>query len=164
MYLIDDDLRPDIHNLDIREILLVCLAVKSLIDLLVIADPVPEIESRSLWIGSLIIWRRRLDLEDVRHDQVLVITTRLDEQCLDVMLLAFVVYPAAPVLGGIGRVEDCDCSVFLLEPFDHIIESSLCCRASHPLSLAIVRIEEVGSGLRGIISSIGAYVEDLCVD
>lgn len=70
--LINDDGRPDIDEFDVGEVLLVI--VNGLIDLLVIANAVTEIESSNFRVLPLVVRRRCLDFQDVVHDQVFVIT------------------------------------------------------------------------------------------
>lgn len=78
MDLVDDDLGTNIHNLDICEVFLVATPINGLVDLLIVADAIPKIERRSLGVGTLVVGRSGLDLEDIGHDQPLIVTARLD--------------------------------------------------------------------------------------
>jgi hypothetical protein len=51
-----------------------------------------------------------------------------------------------------------------VEPFDHVIDSRLRSSATHSLAFSIARVEEVGGGVRGVVSSVVAYIEDLSID
>lgn len=162
--LVDDDLSANIHNLDICEVLLVAIRIDGLIDLLVVADAIPKVERRSLGIGALVVGRGGLDLEDVGHDQRLVVAAGLDKQRIDALLGALVVDPAAAHTCRVGGVEDGDGALTATEPLQHVSEGSLSCCTAHLLAGWVVGVEEVGGWLRGVGAAVGADVEDLCLD
>lgn len=69
--LVDDDKRAHIDQLDVGVVLLVL--IDRLIDFFVVADAIAEIFCSGFRVLTLIIWRRRLDFEDVVHDEALII-------------------------------------------------------------------------------------------
>lgn len=162
--LVDDDLGANIHNLDIRQVLLVAIRIDGLIDLLVVADAIPKVERRSLGIGALVVGRGGLDLEDIGHDERLVVAAGLDKQRVDSFPGALVIDPAAAHASRVGGVEDGDGALTAAEPLQHVIKGSLSCCAAHLLACWVVGVEEVGGWLRGIGAAVGADVEDSRVD
>jgi hypothetical protein len=162
--LVDDDLSTNIHNLDICEVLLVALRIYGLIDLLVVADAIPKVEGRSLGIGALVVGRGGLDLEDVGHDERLVVAAGLDIQRVDALLGALVVDPASAHACRVRGVEDGNGALTASEPLQHVSESSLSRCTAHLLARWVVGVEEVGGRLWGVGAAVGANIEDLCLD
>ena len=68
---IDDDLLAHVDQLDVCQILLVL--VDGLVDLFVIPNAVPKVLCGLFWILAFVVGRGSLDLEDVGHDQSLVV-------------------------------------------------------------------------------------------
>jgi hypothetical protein len=156
-----NNLLSHIHNFQVREIALVL--INCLINPLIIPYAVSEILRSFLWIYALVVGGGSLDLEDVAHDEVLVIALALNEQCLDTLFVTSILDPASAFFGTIGGVEDRNHAAFV-EPLDHVSDSRLSSSATHALAFSIVLVEEIGGGLRGIVSSVAAYVEDLSID
>ena len=74
LYAVDYDLGADIHDLEICEVVLVAILVNGLIDLLIHLDPLAEVQGGHFRILILIIGASSLDVADVGHYQVLVVT------------------------------------------------------------------------------------------
>jgi len=89
---VDDDLFAHVDQLDVSEIFLVL--VDGLVDLFVIADPIPKIFCGLFRILTFVVGRTGLDLEDVGHDQSLIVTLGLDVDGVDIVGRAFLIYPA----------------------------------------------------------------------
>lgn len=158
--LVNDDGGADVDQLNIGVLLLVI--IDGLINLLVVADALAEVESGQLGVLPLVIRRGGLDFEDIGHDEILVIADRLDEEGLDIGIATLLVYPLATLLGGVCRVEDGD-NAFLrviVEPIDHIGDGHLGGGSAHALAFFIVGVEEGGLGLGGVAAAIGSDVED----
>lgn len=158
---VDDTLLADIHKLQICQVIL--RLVNSLVDLLIIGDTVTEILCSLLGVHSDVVWGGCLDFQDIAHDKVLVVALGLDIHGLNTGLVTFCLDPAAARLGRVSSIEDCNDSA-ILEPDEHVRHSSLSRSTSHSLSFAITSIEEVCSGLRGVIATVVSNVEDLRVN
>lgn len=158
-----DDLASDIQDLEVGVFALVAIAVNGLVDLFVVPDPVPEVEGSLLGVLALVVGARSFDVADVGHDHVLVVALGLDKEDLNVLTCTDVSHPLPPVLGGVCCVEDSNHAA-LLEPIQHVGYGSLSGGLPSTLALGVVRVEEVGRGLRGVMSAVVAHVEGLGVD
>ena len=74
--LIDDHLAANINQLHIGKIPLIL--IDRLVDLLIVPYPVSKILGCHLWILALVVWRCSFDLDNIRHNQLLIVTLRLD--------------------------------------------------------------------------------------
>lgn len=72
--------------------------------------------------------------------------------------------PLSSAFGRVCGVEEGDFVLFVLEPVEHIDNSSLCCCATCLFSLGIVDIKELGVWMRIVSSPIGAHVEHFGLD
>lgn len=99
---IDDDLFANVDQLHIRHVLLIL--VNRLVHLFVIADPVAKVLRSHIGILTLVVWRGGLDLEDVRHDQRLVVTFRLDVNGPDIVAFALLMNPTPSSFAGVGGI------------------------------------------------------------
>jgi hypothetical protein len=154
---IDNNLLPDIHNLQIREVILIF--INCLVNLLVIANAIAEILRSLLWVLANVVGRGGLDFEDVAHDQLFIVALTLYEERLDSLFLAALLDPAAARLRAVGGVEDGD-DAARLEPGYHVVDSCFRGRTAHALSLHIIDVEEVGGRMGVVVSAVAAYVED----
>ena len=75
--LIDDYGRANVDELDVGVILLAI--INSLINQLVVANAGAEILGSNFGILAPVVRRRRLDLADVVHDDLFIITQRFDK-------------------------------------------------------------------------------------
>ena len=158
---IDNDLLADVHDLQIGQMALVL--INGLVHLLVIPDALYEVRRSTFRVLALVVGGRGLDLEDVAHDQGLVVTFRLDEERLHPLGITPLLDPASALLGGVGRVEDPnDPSVG--EPIQHIRHRRFGRRPAHSFALLIRGVEEIGAGLGGVLPSVVAHVEDHRID
>jgi hypothetical protein len=158
---VDDALFANIQDLQIRQVTLVL--ANCLVDLLVVANTVAEVLGCLLGVLALIVGGCGLDLEDIAHNQVLIIALAFDKKGLNAFGVATILDPSTALLRGVGRIQDGNDST-CLEPGNHIRDSCLGCCAAHPLPLDIVGIKEVCSRLRSILSTIIAHIEDLRID
>lgn len=99
---VDDDLAADVDKFNIRQVFLIL--VDRLIDLLVVSNPVTKVLSSDFWVQAFVIRTGSLDLEDIGHDQVLVIAFRFDEDGLDIIGRTTLTDPTTADLGRIGSV------------------------------------------------------------
>jgi hypothetical protein len=157
---VDDDLLANVHDLEVGVVILVTVLIDALVNLLVVANAVTEVESSLIWVLALVVWAGRLDVADVAHNEGLLVAFRLDEHDFDTLLGNSVHHPLATLFGAICRIEDADYAA-LSEPGQHIGHCSL--RGSPALSLAlgIVGVEEIGCRLRGIGAAVVAHVKRL---
>jgi hypothetical protein len=158
---IDDNLFANVHDLQIRNITLVC--IDGLINLLIVPDSVSEISSRRLGIQTLIIRGCGLHLENVAHDEILVVAFRLYKQCFDSLSITTLLNPTSALFCRVCSIQNSDDSS-LLEPVQHVCDGGFGGSAAHSLTLNIGGIEEIGCGLGSIISAVVSYVEDLRID
>lgn len=158
LYLVDDDSRTDVDELDVGVRLLI--VVDGFVGLFVVANAVAEVHSRQLRVLALIVRRGSLDFEDVVHDEILVIADGLDEESLDVSLAAPLVDPLAAFLGRVGGVQDSDYTLAGFEPAKHVSHGSLCGGPAHTLAFFIVGIEEGCSWLGCVVAAVATNVED----
>lgn len=155
---VDDDLLPHVHNLEEGQILLVAVFVERLVHLFVVAYAIAEVESGRFGILALVIGTGGLDVANVHHDHVLVVTLGLNKDDLNVILRHDVEYPFAPFFCAVGGIEDTDDSA-LLKPPEHVGYRGLSGSAALALSLLVVGIEEVGRRLGSICASVVADIE-----
>ena len=101
---VDDNMLAHVHDLQVRQMALVL--VDSLIHLLIVADALPEVLRRRVGVQAAVVRGGGLDLEDVAHDESLVVALGLHKQRLNALIIAALLDPAAALLGGVGRVED----------------------------------------------------------
>ena len=159
---IDDALLANVHNLEVCEIVLG--VINCLVDLLIVANAVSEILGSLLGVLANVVWRSGLDLKNVAHNEIFIVALALNKQCLNSLLVAALLDPAASLLGAVGGIEDGNDSVLLLEPENHIVDGSLSSCTSHSFTFGIIDIEEIGGGLSSALASVVAYVEDLGID
>jgi len=158
---IDDDLLANIHDLQVGQIVL--LLVDGLVNLLVIANALSKVLDSRLGILTLVIGGCSLDFEDVAHDDVLVVALRLDEESLYALCITSFLDPASACLCRVRSIEDPN-DASLCEPLQHVRHSSFGSRSAHPLTLRVALVKEVGSGLRGVLASVIAHIEDHRID
>lgn len=120
LYPIDDDLTPHIDDLAVGHIALVL--IQRLVHPLIHAYPLPEILRRLFGVLTLVVRTRRLDFEDIAHDDVLFIALALDENSLDILAVTALFDPTPPVFGGVRGIEDRDEVSRRAEPFAHIVD------------------------------------------
>ena len=155
---VNNDLFPNVHNLEEGQILLVAVLVERLVHLFVVAYAIAEVESGLFGILPLVIGAGGLDVANVHHDQVLVVALGLNKDDLNVILAHDVENPFAPLFRAVGGIEDTDYSAFLKPP-EHVGYCGLGSSAALALSLLVVSVEEVGRRLRGICASVVANIE-----
>lgn len=73
--------------------------------------------------------------------------------------LAAFVNPSAAGFGRIGGIQYSNDSLTRIEPLDHICDGGFCCGVSTTFTFLITSIEEIGGGVRCVISAIRANVE-----
>ncbi len=159
---VDNDPLPNIDELDISQIGLVF--ADGLIDPLVVANAVEEVLGSRLRVLTDVIWRCSLDLEDVRHDDTLVIADGFDEDRLEAFLEATFLDPATTRFGGVGSIENGNHSFFILEPFEHISDSCLRSGSPESFALGVAGIEELGRRAGGVAAPILPDVECFSID
>lgn len=157
---VDDDLLAHVHELEVGVFVLITIAVNGLVNLLVHLDAIAEVLRRILGILTAVVRASRLDITNVGHDEILVIALALDKDDLDAMTGASLQHPLATLLCRVGSIKDTD-NTTGPEPGEHVGNSGLGSLASFPLTLRVVHVKEVGSGLRGIIATVVADIEDL---
>ena len=157
---VDDDPSSDVDDLDVGEVRLV-LRVERLIHLFVVPDAIAKVLGRFLRVLPLVVWRRGLDLEDVGHDEGLIIALGLDEQGLDVGGVEALLDPSPPGLDGVRCIQNGDDSLASVEPFDHVLHRCLGGGVPQPFALRVALVEEVCRGLRGIQSPVRSHIEVL---
>lgn len=157
---IDDDLLAKVHDLQVGILVFITVLVQSDVCLLIFAYAVEKVMRSGLGILTAVVGASRLDVADVRHDDILVIALTFDKQDFDAIFRTDVVDPFATLLGRIGSIEYSDNSSSA-EPSEHVGNGSFCCSTTLPLALGIVGVEEVGCGLWRIAAPIVAYVESL---
>ena len=157
---IDDDLLAHVHELEISVLILVTIVVNRFVDLLIHLDAVAEILGRLLGILATVVGTGRFDVADVGHDELLVITLALYKEDLDSMVLKSVHNPFAALLCRVSGIKDAD-DTPRLKPSEHVVDSSLGSLATFAFTFGIVHVEEVSSGLRSIMTTVVADVEDL---
>lgn len=157
--LVDDDLLAHIDQLHVCQVLLVL--VDGLVDLLIVPYPVPKVQRSRFWILTLIIGRRCLDFHDVCHDGLFRITLGLNIERFDAIGLAAFTHPSSSSLCRICSVEYSHNPPICLEPLEHIIHGSFRGSMPHTLAVFVGCIEEVGSGLWGVLSAVAAHIEGL---
>lgn len=84
----NDDLLADVHDLEVGQVGLLAIGVNGAIDLFVVADAVAEVEGSSLGILAAIVGATSLDVADVGHDELLIVTLALDKEDLDAVGVA----------------------------------------------------------------------------
>ena len=157
--LVDDDLLAHINQLHVCRVLFIL--IDRLINLLIVPYPVPKIQCRRFWVLSLIVGRCGLNLDDICHDGLFRITLGLHKDRLDTVGIAALTHPSSSSLCRIGSIQYSDSSPFCLEPLEHVFHGGFRCSMPHALAVFIGCIEEVGCGLWGILSAIGADIEGL---
>lgn len=160
--LVDDDLLTNVDQFHVCKIALVL--VDGLIDLLVVSNAVSEIRCGGFWVLSYVVRRRSLDLEDVAHDQVLIVAFRLDEQGLNVLSLAALLYPPTTALRRVGRIEDRDQTSAFRKPLAHVVHSGFGGSFSQTFTLGVRLVEKLGGGVWGCGSTILPHVEGFRFD
>lgn len=112
---VDDDLVANVDELDVSIALF--RFVDRLIYLFVIRYPFSKVSGRFFGILALIIRRRRLYLEDIAHDQLLIVAFGFNEDHINAGASNPFVHPLASLPRRIGRVENGDSIVLVsLEP------------------------------------------------
>lgn len=157
---IDDNLFANVHNLEICIVALVAVTINRLVDFFILADALAEISGGVLWVLALVVWAGCLDIENVGHDDLLLVAFALDKEDFYTVGLADLVNPFAALLCRIGRVEDAD-DTASFEPFQHVCNSSLSGRAALSFALCIVEVEKVGCWMWRIVAPVVADVERL---
>jgi len=111
-----------------------------------------------------VVRRSGLDLQNVRHNEFLVITFALDEEVCDLRLFELFGYPFPPRLSRICGIEygNLVCRVF--QPIDHICDCCLSSGFSRLLAFYVASIEELCIWMRRPFPSIFANIEDLRFD
>lgn len=74
---VDDNIGSDVGELDIGQILF--FVVNRLIDLLVLGNAVQEVFGGHLGILALVVWAGGFDVDDVSHDERLIVADGLDK-------------------------------------------------------------------------------------
>lgn len=113
---VDDDLSTDVHDLEISEVILILVLVDGLVDLLVVADAVAEIQRGLLGVLALIIRASGLNVPNIGHDELLVVALGLDKDDFDALLFEEFEDPHATLLGAIRCIEDTNYALLVLEP------------------------------------------------
>jgi hypothetical protein len=144
---VDDDLLADVHDLEEGVLALVAVLIEALVDLLIVADAVAEVEGGGVRVLAGVVGAGSLHVADVGHDETLVVTTALDEDDLDALAGASVKNPLAAVFCGVCGIEDSYCALGLPEPLQHVVDSGLCGGAAFSLTLLVGVVEEVRGGL-----------------
>ena len=156
--LIDDDLFSNIDQLDVRESLFVL--VDGLVDLLIVADAVTEVLGCYLGILILVVGRSCLDLQNIAHDDLLIIALGLNKHGMDVVGLALLVDPLAAGFGRIGSIQHGDDSFARVEPLDHVCHGGLSGCMTETLSFFVASVEELSRWIWSVVAAVRANVED----
>jgi hypothetical protein len=158
---VDDHLSAHVHNLEVRQVVLITILIDRLVDLLIVANAFAEVQSGLLRILTLVVRASGLNVPDVGHDELLIVALGLDEDDLDSLLLEQIDNPFAALLGAVGGVENADDTLLLLEPLQHVRDGGLGGSTALALALGIVSVEEVGRRVRGIVAAVVTDVEGL---
>lgn len=75
-----------------------------------------------------------------------------------------VVDPLATFFGRVGSIENADLVTAVLEPLQHVGDGGFCSSFPGTLAIFVGGIEEVGTWMRVVGTTVAAYVEDLCDD
>ena len=157
--LVDDDLLSNIDQLHVCQVLFIL--IDRLVNLLIIPYPVPKVQCSRFWILACIVGRCGLDLHDICHDGLFRITLRLHIECLDAVGVAALTHPSSSSLCRICSIQYSHDSPVRLEPFEHVFHRGFRSSMPHTLAVFIGCIEEVGRGLWGVLSAVGANIEGL---
>lgn len=158
---VDDDLLANIHQFQVCVAVLILVAINSLVDLFIVLDPSAKVLSRLFWILTLVVGACQLDVADVGHDGLFIITFAFDKQNLDAMSSARIIDPFTTLLGGIGRIQDAN-NAAGAEPGKHVSNGGLGSGTAFPLTLGIAEIEKVGRWLWSVMTPIVADIESRC--
>ena len=158
---IDDHALAHIHDLQVCHIIL--LRINGLINLLVIANAVPEILRSFLGVLPNVVGGCSLDLEDIGHDELLVVAFALHKQGFDSFFVAAFFDPSSAGFGRVRGVKDGNDAAGL-EPGQHVDDGCFCGCATRFFALYVVDVEEVRGRVWVVISAVVAYVEDARVD
>lgn len=159
--LIDYDLLADIYQFDKCQVLLF-ITIYGLVDFLIISYSVPEICCCYLWILALVVWRARLHVENVAHDDAFIITFRLDVKRLYVFFPAPIGNPLSPRLCRIRSIQDCNVALTIFKPTNHIRHSSLSCCMAKSFTFGVGGVEEICLWLWSVLSTVGSDIELFC--
>ena len=157
--LVDDDLLAHIDQLYVCQVLLIL--IDGLVNLLIIPYPVPKVQCSRFWILTLIIGRRCFDFHNICHDGLFRIALRLNKERFDAIGLAALAHPSSSSLRRICSVEYSHDPPICFEPLEHVIHRSFRGSMPHALAIFVGCIEEVGSGLWGVLSAVAAHIEGL---
>lgn len=157
--LVNDDLLAHIDQLYICQVPLVL--IDGLVYLLIVPYAVPKVQCSRLWILTLIIGRRCFDFHDICHDGLFRITLRLNKESFDAVGLAALAHPSSSSLCRICSVKYSHDPPICFEPLEHVIHRSFRSGMPHALAGFVGCIEEVGSGLWGVLSAVAAHIEGL---
>lgn len=161
--LADDDLFSNIHDLEISQVGLFSVGVDGLVDLFIIADACAEIEGSGFRVLATIIRAGGLNIADVGHDKLFIIAFALHKESLYSMGVASLENPFSSFRGGICGIKDTD-NTTGAEPVEHVGDGGLGGGPAFSLAFGVIGVEEVGGGLRGIVTPIVADVEGLSWD
>ena len=150
--LVDDDVFADVDEFDIRQVFFV--VADGLVDFFVVAYSIAEILSGDVGILAFVVGGGGFDLEDVAHDQCVVVTFRFDVERFDVVGFTSFVHPPSTCFGGIGGVEYGYYSLTHFKPLDHIRHGRFSCSMTQSFALWVTFVEEVGCGLWSVGASI----------
>lgn len=157
---VDDDLLAHVHELEVGVLALVAVVVQRLVDLLVIADAVPEVLGGLFRVLATVVRAGELDVADVGHDEVLVVAFALDKDDLDPFLCAGIENPLAAFFGRVGRVQYADDSA-AAKPGQHVGDGSLGGGPPLLLALFVIHVEEVRGRVGRIVATVVADIEGL---
>lgn len=158
---VDNHLLADVHDLEKGQMVLVPVFIHGLVYFLVVSDAVAKVQSCLLRVLSFVVGTSCLNVSYVRHDQFLVVAFRLNVQHLDTSLGANIENPRSALFCRVGCVQECDNTVFVPKPFQHIGHSSLGGCSPLTLALYIGGVEEIGSRLRCSLAAVIADIEGL---
>ena len=151
LVLVDDILLPSIVELDKCQVALRLLG-DGLINLLVVADPLQEVDDGLVGLHPLVVRTVDLDLPHVGLDNVIRGADTLEEDALEVILDD---YPGEhivpPLPGGVGRVKDGHVSVARLEPVDGVLQGVLHALLPDGLGTRVVWVKEVVFWFLGLV-------------
>lgn len=159
----DNDLLTHIHDLEVSQVRLFAISVNGAVHLFVVANAVTEIEGGSLRVLSTVVRAGSLDVSDIGHDKLFVVTLALDKENLDAVFVADLQDPFTAFQSRIGSIKNTN-NAARPEPGEHVGNSSLSGSTAGAFSFRIVDIEKVGRGLWCIIAAVVANVESLSRD
>lgn len=161
---VDDDALANVHDLQIGKVALVLIPIDCHVDLFILLDAVPKVFNSLLRIGACVIGRSGLDVENVCHDDVLVVAKRLYKECFNALLVIPVLDPASAGFGAVGGIQNGYDTLAVLEVCDHVLNGSFGGNLPDTLSFRIAKIEKLCIGMWDELATVGAHVEDFGIN